>query len=521
MKKLLVFIALLGTGVALAHHFGYLQRVLPAGLAPRLIPKDSAMLAYFRPDAQELLLLNATEADFLVSDETRREYEQDWKDFEAKTGIDVREDVDAVALADGLGVARGRFDWARLSSYLQSEGYTLTELAGVPAAVKSHAADVALDGKYLLLGRRSELERALARKHGGQGLEDGSALVEAIDEIGWKHTLVGGLVSGSRLAPHAPLDLERRTVVGALDSTSNGFEVSAVALTASKEEGETVHAALELVRKALVLKTTLSAEPEARALRNALEDATLEVDPQGRVRGFIRLPHELADQASANVSQAQLPTAFQSLALADNGEEPATVTPPAATPPQTDKAPPAPPKSVAAPGRLDWKPPVFGLIILVLALVTMGAKGRPGLFNVLLHPLFLLPFLVSTLGVFVFRWTGHAGGAFDVLSLPLPEWHRFLSFDLAQPIALSAAIPIVFALLSGPVPWLRHFAAGLAVGFSGYLAARALAGTDLAVIPPAYTLYWYAANAVGAALLARLTLPSRLGKAAAPSRPAP
>jgi hypothetical protein len=174
----------------------------------------------------------------------------------------------------------------------------------------------------------------------------------------------------------------------------------------------------------------------------------------------------------------------------------------------------------AAPFTPDWKPPVFGLFLLVLALITKSAKDRPGLFNVLLHPLFLVPFLVSTLGVFVFRWTGHSGGAFDILARPMPEWHRFLSLELAQPVALSAAIPMLFAIISGPVPLLRRFAAGLGVGFSAYLAVMTMAGTSLPLIPPAYTLYWYAGNAVAALLMARITLPSRRGAPSGSARPA-
>jgi len=86
----------------------------------------------------------------------------------------------------------------------------------------------------------------------------------------------------------------------------------------------------------------------------------------------------------------------------------------------------------------------------------------------------LLPFLVATLGVFVLRWTGYTGATSDLLQLPMPEWYRFVSFPWAQPVGLSAAIPMVFALISGPVKLLRRFAAGLAVGFSAYLVTAAI-----------------------------------------------
>lgn len=524
MKKLLVFVVLLAAGAGAAYHFGYLDRLLPSGLGgERLIPKDPKLLSYFRPDARELLVVNLTELDFRLSSESQAKLEQDWRDFYEKTGINVRKDVDAFAGADGLGVARGRFDWGKLGPYLQSQGYTLTQVGGVPAAVKQLAADVALDGNYLLVGPRAELEQAISRKQKGQGLGDDSPIVKALDDIGWRHGLVGGVVTGSRLSSQGPADLKLPTVMGALDSTRDGFELRAVAVTTSKEEGEALHATLEMLRKTALLQMAITSQPEVRTLRDSLERATLEVDKQGRVTGAIRVPYALMDQASANLSSGNLaPTTLQAMELTNESDDSTPPLPPAVTPQapaREDVKPPAPATSAAVSHSLDWKPPVFGVILLVIALVTMGAATRPGMFNVLFHPLFLLPFLVSTLGVFVFRWTGHSGGAFDVLALPMPEWYRFVSFPVVQTIALSAAIPMLVAIISGPVSLLRRVAAGLAVGFSAYLAAQALGGASLPLIPPAYTVIWYAGNAVAALLLARLTIPPRRSKqSAAPGR---
>ena len=62
----------------------------------------------------------------------------------------------------------------------------------------SHQAwpDVALDGHYLLVGPQNLVSQALALKRQGGGLGDDSPLVKALDTIGWKHGMVGGLVSG-------------------------------------------------------------------------------------------------------------------------------------------------------------------------------------------------------------------------------------------------------------------------------------------------------------------------------------
>jgi hypothetical protein len=523
MKKLLVFVVLLAAGAGAAYHFGYLQRLLPSAFGGRLIPKDSKLLAYFGPDTHELLVVQMTELNFPLPEESRQKLAKNGREFYDKTGIDLRNDVDAFAGADGLGVARGRFNWNKLAPYLESEGYTLTEVGGVPAAVKSHAADIALDGNYLLVGPRAQLEQALARKREGHGLDNGSPIMKALDELGWKHALVGGVVSGSRLSSQDRGDLKLQSAMGSVDSTPDGFELHAVALTGSKEQGEALQETLEMLRKTALLQMAIIPKPEVRTLRDSLERATLEVDKQGRVTGAIAVPYALMDQASANLPAGRLAPTMQAMQLANESEDSAPTSPPAVTPPpapvKEDTPPPAPAPSAAVSHSLDWKPPVFGVILLVIALVTMGAATRPGMFNVLFHPLFLLPFLVATLGVFVFRWTGHSGGAFDVFALPMPEWYRFVSFPVAQTVALSAALPMLLAIISGPVSLLRRVAAGLAVGFSAYLATMALGGASLPLIPPAYTVIWYAGNAVAALLLARLTIPPRRGKqSAAPRR---
>jgi hypothetical protein len=532
MKKVLVFVLLLAAGAGAAYHFGYLDRLIPKGLGgERLIPKDEKLLAYFRPDTRELLVVQLTELDLRLSAESRSQLEQSGRELYEKTGIHLAKDLDAFAGADGLAVVRGRFDWSKLSPYLQSQGYTLTEMAGVPGAVKAQAMDLALDGNYLLVGTRAEVERAIARKRDGEGLEANSPIVKAIDDIGWRHGVVGGVVSGSRLSSQGPGDLKLQTALGALDSTREGYELRAMATTGSKEDGEALHAMLETLRKTALLQMALTSQPEVRTLRDALEKASLAVDAKGRVSGAIVFPYALMDQASANLAQAQLPSALQSMALANEDDDSVpTRLPPSATSPKPsaskEEAETKPTKEAPAPGasatvsqRLDWKPPVFGVILLVLALVTMGAGSRPGLFNVLFHPLFLLPFLLATLGVFVFRFTGQSGGAFDVLTLPMPEWHRFVSLPLAQTLALSAAIPMLLAIVSGPVAVLRRVAAGLAVGFSAYLVTKAIAGTAVPLIPPAYTVIWFAGNALAALLLARLTIPPRRAKqSAAPPR---
>jgi hypothetical protein len=507
MKKVWVFAVLLAIAAGAAYHFGYLTRWWQG---PRFIPKDAALLAYFRPDTSEWLLVQATRLDLRVSGESQPQLAQKLQELHANTGIDVRRDVDALAVSLGLAAVRGRFDWEKLSAHLQAQGYALTELGGVPAAVKSEAVDVALDGRYLLLGPQGELEQALARKRKGEGLGDGSRMVKALDEVGWEHAMLGGLVASPFLSILEEIvGLRAESLLGVLDLNAEGAEVRGLASTNGRIQAELLRAALEVARKALLLGAALDGSPESRTLRASLEAATLETDAQGRVRGTLRLPSTLADQASANLSQYSVPEPLQKWLKLLEGSIPAGAGAPG-TSPASAVASPAPP--AVGWGGLDWKPPVLGLVLLVAALVTMGARTRPGMFNILFHPLFLLPFLVATLGVFVFRWTGHAGGAFDVLALPMPEWHRFVPYPVAQTVALSAAVPLVFALLSALARFLRPFATGLGLGFSAYLAVKALVAAPLPVIPPVHALSWYVGNAVAALVIARLALPPRRAK---------
>lgn len=511
MKKLLVFLVLLGAAAGAAYHFGLLQRLMGSA---RLIPKDSALLAYFAPDTHELMLVQATAVDARFMKQVRDKVAPKMEEFRAKTGVHLLDDVDAIALADGLGVVRGRFDWSRLSAFLQSEGYTLTQLEGVPAAVKPQAADVALDGRYLLMGPQNLLAQAIARKRQGQGLDNGSSVVKAMEEIGWKHYVVGAVVPGSRLAELQPKGMGKElSLLGSLDMNAEEAELRGVLVTGDPAKGEEIRKDLEKGRQFLLALEGLNSRPETAALRDVLTKATLEANAEGRVLGIMRFPYSLADPAFASLSNYEPPDTKSLLHLRSEPDAPAVSGQPPASP-----IPPAttPAVSSATPLALDWKPPVLGLLLLALALGTMGAQSRPGLFNVLVHPLFLLPYLLATLGVFVLRWVSHPGGALDVLALPMPEWYRLAALPELETVAVSAAPPLVLALLALPASWLRRCAAGLAMGFSAWLAVRAFASPPLPLIPPAFTLYWYAGNALVALVLARLTLPPRQAKAPRP-----
>lgn len=516
MKKLVVFLVVLAVGAGAAYHFGLLERLGLSGLRVRLIPKDPGLLAYFTPDTQEFLLVNVTaEQHVPISKQEQEAMLRNVEKLHAKTGVDTLRDVDAIAVSAQVGVARGRFDWPRISAFLQTKGCVLTEVGGLPAALNPKDLGVVLDGHYLLAGTREGLEQALARKRQGQGLTDDSAMVKAVDAIGWKHLLVAGALEGSALTRllQGVMELPARSVLFALAAPKEGIEMLSLADTGDAQLAEALKAKLEGLRAMALVRSTFDTSPEARGAREVLEKATLEADARGRLRGTLRIPYALVEQASSRMSDPQVQKALDDL---DAALDAPGSTVPGQTPPAPGVTSPSPGGTLATPLALDWKAPVLGVLLLAFVLMTMGAPSRPGLFNVLLHPLFLLPFLLATLGVFFLRWTGHTGGALDVLAQPLPEWHQLVSFPVAQPVTLSAALPLVFALLALAAPWLRPFAAGLGMGFASFLGVKALVGTPLALVPPALLVTWYMGNAVACLVLARIAMPSRRAPAPRP-----
>ena len=97
---------------------------------------------------------------------------------------------------------------------------------------------------------------------------------------------------------------------------------------------------------------------------------------------------------------------------------------------------------------VDWAPLLWSAALLVLLLLSLKAKTRPGYLNVLLNPATLVPLLVSTVGLWFLkllwqRFVGHPPAAAEVLSFPLPDWERILfgRGRLASPLMYSALIP--------------------------------------------------------------------------------
>jgi len=166
--------------------------------------------------------------------------------------------------------------------------------------------------------------------------------------------------------------------------------------------------------------------------------------------------------------------------------------------------------------RIDWQPLAASVAILLLLLLSLNPRFRPGgALNVLLDPKLLVPLLVSSVGFFVLRiiwskWVGTPPAMVEGLSLPVPDWERivFGRGRLAHPLFYSALIPLLVALPAMGWRSFRPVAAGIALGFAGFLAYAAWTrAPGLSWLPFHFlALPWLLSNALVSALLARVLL---------------
>ena len=174
----------------------------------------------------------------------------------------------------------------------------------------------------------------------------------------------------------------------------------------------------------------------------------------------------------------------------------------------------------ALPGGLfgvNWKPLLAAMALLVLVLLTIRRRERPGYLNVLVRPTFLAPLLLATVGFFVVRWINPGVGTSDTLwahaSLPIPDWERIIfgRGKLANPLFYSALIPAVLSIIAIRAVSLRPVIAGLSLGFAGFLLYALLSkAPGLTWMPFTFlAVPWLAVNAVICLFIARAMLVHR------------
>jgi serine protease len=165
-------------------------------------------------------------------------------------------------------------------------------------------------------------------------------------------------------------------------------------------------------------------------------------------------------------------------------------------------------------GGSNFSPLAWAAGLLAVVLLTLGRKARPGYLNILFHPGFAIPLVLSTVGVFfLHRWVGNfgaAGEAVSVLAWPIPDWERIIfgRGKLANPIFYSALIPLVASFLALKWKAARPVLAGLAIGFAGFLGYAAWShAPGLAYLPFTWlAIPWLVLNAAICLFVARAML---------------
>lgn len=159
----------------------------------------------------------------------------------------------------------------------------------------------------------------------------------------------------------------------------------------------------------------------------------------------------------------------------------------------------------------NWQ--VFGWACAFLAfvLLTLGRKERAGYLNVLLTPGFLVPLLVTTVGVFFVQSFAAPSDFTTTAALPLPDWLGRIIFGrgkLANPLVYSALLPSVLAIIAVKAKGLRPVAGGLSIGFAAILGYAAWAHAPaLAWLPFTFlALPWLTVNALICLFVARAML---------------
>jgi len=159
----------------------------------------------------------------------------------------------------------------------------------------------------------------------------------------------------------------------------------------------------------------------------------------------------------------------------------------------------------------DWK--AFGLsaVLLAFVLLTLGRKERPGYLNIFVKPGFLVPLLLSTVGVFFVQYLASPSDFTTSVTLPLPDWLNKIIFGrgaLANPLIYSAAIPVAVSLFAIKLKGIRHAVGGLAIGFAAILAYSAWAHAPaLAWLPFTFlAIPWLLGNALVCLFIARAML---------------
>ena len=303
-KIIRFFVWTLIIAVLIGWKTGHTGRVL--GLIRVIVaPQDDTMLSFFAKDAKGVALAQVPLVHWDL--DLPPEADDIARDLEDVTGIRLRLDVDTVVFDTDLKVARGRFDWEKISERLTAHGYTVTNERGIPLAVKGKSGDtLAYADPYVIHGHFESVKDALDRFRGDSGLNDESRLAQDLARVGWRHTLAIAVVLedeaksiGEVLSGQGRI----RGLGGALDAQKAGFPIRALVRAGSRANAKALAESATGLRDQWVEALRKDTDADLLALADALEGARIWVS-DGLVVGSMTVPRSMVDRLSEDHERA-------------------------------------------------------------------------------------------------------------------------------------------------------------------------------------------------------------------------
>ncbi|MBI4820475.1 MAG: hypothetical protein HY791_29680 [Deltaproteobacteria bacterium] len=296
MKKLLALLVVLVTGTGFAaHHLGYLGRWIGQARV-EVTPKDSQILGYFPADARGLVGIQVPLAR--VPGKAGERLRDLARDLEDVSGVRVGFDVDTLVGDADIQVARGRFDWKKMSERLEANGYQITNESYRPLAVRKDGDALAIDDDYLIHGQFEPVKAALDRKSSKTGATAKSRIATDLDAIGWNHAAFGVVRladEGTSIAQVLKGQEPLRAVGASIDTTDTRYVIVTTVRASSSGSASEIASEAEKMKKTALEELAKNTDPDAARVKAVLESLQIKADGP-IVRLGLTVPSELVDR---------------------------------------------------------------------------------------------------------------------------------------------------------------------------------------------------------------------------------
>lgn len=288
-----------------------------AHLRSATFPQDEALLEYVPAAAGGVLIIDTHRLDPKAlgpEGGAARAYLTRTRDeIKKATGIDLWFDVDKIAIAPSLVVARGRFSQRSLSERLAEHHYTEVDHKGVKLLVRAGEDALAVIGSFLLYGDEASLRAAIDAEASDTSLADQDPVTERLSAVGWEHPVLGTVQINDKKPSVREIlagSTGPRAVTLGVD-TAGGLTVKASIESASQSSAEELRKLLEEKRADAGALRTMAGPELGPVLADVASRAKISV-PSGSSQVAVQLnltPEELdrvvkaADQVTTSLGE--------------------------------------------------------------------------------------------------------------------------------------------------------------------------------------------------------------------------